>query len=74
MTTATAAENVRTAGRLLAGWLCAAGAVAFLEARLAITAWMLAWTALGVVLLLDPGEVYLIRRRHPGQLRRRRHR
>jgi hypothetical protein len=29
----------------------------FLEARLAITAWMLAWTALGVALLLDLGEI-----------------
>jgi hypothetical protein len=27
----------------------------FLEGRLAITAWMLAWSALGVALLLDPG-------------------
>jgi hypothetical protein len=26
----------------------------FLEGRLAITAWMLAWTALGVALILDP--------------------
>ena len=46
----------------------------FLEARLAITAWMLAWTALGVALLLDPGEIFLIRRRHLRQLRPRRHR
>ncbi|HXZ74739.1 MAG TPA: hypothetical protein VEH31_28260 [Streptosporangiaceae bacterium] len=46
----------------------------FLEARLAITAWMLAWTALGVALLLDPGEIFLIRRRHLRQLRLRRHR
>jgi hypothetical protein len=41
----------------------------FLEARLAITAWMLAWTTLGVTLLLDPGEIFLIRRRHLRQLR-----
>ena len=27
----------------------------FLEGRLAITAWMLAWTVLGVALILDPG-------------------
>ena len=46
----------------------------FLEARLAITAWMLAWTALGVALLLDPGEIFLIRHRHLRQLRLRRHR
>jgi hypothetical protein len=46
----------------------------FLEARLAITAWMLAWTALGVALLLDPGEIFLIRRRHLRQLRPWRHR
>jgi hypothetical protein len=41
----------------------------FLEARLAITAWMFAWTALGVALLLDTGEIIVIRRRHLPQLR-----
>lgn len=45
----------------------------FLEARLAITAWMLAWTALSVALLLDPGEIFLIRSRLH-QLRLWRHR
>jgi ABC-2 type transport system ATP-binding protein len=34
----------------------------FLEARLAITVSMLAWTALGVALLLDPGRDFLILR------------
>ena len=56
MTTATAAESARTAGRPLAGWLCAA------------------WTALGVALLLDPGEIFLMRRRHLRHLRLWRHR
>jgi len=41
----------------------------FLEARLTITAWMVAWTALGVALLLDTGEIFVIRRRHLPQLR-----
>ena len=44
----------------------------FLEARLAITAWMLAWAGLGAALILGPGEIVPVRR--PRQLRLWRHR